>query len=76
MNKKDRNSLSGIFFENYVAAELVKAGYKLFYWTCKGNSEFEFVIEYDSTVLPQLMLKNQEVRLILWINLKIIINYL
>ena len=52
IDKKARNSLSGIFFENYVASELVKAGYKLFYWKGKGNSEFEFIIEYDSTVIP------------------------
>ena len=52
IDKKARNSLSGIFFENYVASELVRAGYKLFYWKGKGNSEFEFIIEYDSTVIP------------------------
>ena len=52
IDKNTRNSLSGIFFENYVASELVKAGYKLFYWKGKENSEFEFIIEYDSTVIP------------------------
>ena len=52
IDKKSRNSLSGIFFENYVASELVRADYKLFYWKGKGNSEFEFIVEYDSIVIP------------------------
>lgn len=52
IEKKSRNSLSGIFFENYVALELVRAGYKLFYWKGKENAEFEFIVEYDSTVIP------------------------
>lgn len=52
IDKKTRNSLSGIFFENYVAIELVRAGYKLFYWKGKENAEFEFIVEYDSTVIP------------------------
>lgn len=52
IDKKSRNSLSGIFFENYVALELVRAGYKLFYWKGKENAEFEFIVEYDSTVIP------------------------
>lgn len=52
IDKNSRNSLSGIFFENYVASELVRADYKLFYWKGKGSSEFEFIIEYDSTVIP------------------------
>ena len=30
----------------------MKAGYKLFYRKGKGNSAFEFVIEYDSAVIP------------------------
>lgn len=52
IDKNVRNSLSGIFYENYVASELARAGYKLFYWKGKGNSEFEFIIEYDSTIIP------------------------
>lgn len=52
IDKKTRNSLSGIFFENYVATELSRADYKLFYWKGKGDSEFEFIIEYDSTIIP------------------------
>ncbi len=52
INKNSRNSLSGVFFENFVASELVNADYKLFYWKGKGESEFEFVIEYDSNIIP------------------------
>ena len=47
-----RSSLSGIFFENYVAIELVNYGYKLFYWRGKGDSEFEFIIESESYIIP------------------------
>ena len=46
------NSLSGIFFENYVANELTNAGIKLFYWKGKSNSEFEFIVEHDSNIIP------------------------
>lgn len=52
LSSDGRNVLSGIFFENYVAIELVNFGYKLFYWRGKGESEFEFVIENDSSVIP------------------------
>ncbi len=41
-----------LFFENYVATKLINFGYKLFYWKGKGDSEFEFVIESESTVIP------------------------
>lgn len=47
-----RNTLSGIFFENYVAIELINYGYKLFYWKGKGDSEFEFIIESESYIIP------------------------
>lgn len=46
------NTLSGIFFENYVAIELINYGYELFYWKGKGDSEFEFVIESESSIIP------------------------
>lgn len=47
-----QNTLSGIFFENYVAIELVRAGFELDYWTGKGGGEFEFVIEDDGHIIP------------------------
>lgn len=52
IDKKTRNTLSGIFFENYFATELVNADYKLFYWKGKCDSEFEFIFEYDSSIIP------------------------
>ena len=52
IDKKARNTLSSIFFENYVSIELINAGYKLFYWKGKENAEFEFVVEYDSNIVP------------------------
>lgn len=52
LSNEGRNTLSGIFFENYVSIELVNYGYKLFYWRGKGDSEFEFVIESESTIIP------------------------
>lgn len=52
LSSDGRNALSRIFFENYVAIELVNFGYKLFYWRGKGESEFEFVIESDSSIIP------------------------
>ena len=52
LSNEGRNTLSGIFFENYVSIELVNYGYKLFYWKGKGDSEFEFIIESESTIIP------------------------
>lgn len=52
IDKDARNALSGIFFENYVANELTNAGIKLFYWKGKNNSEFEFVVEFNSIIIP------------------------
>ena len=52
IDRKSQNTLSGIFFENYVASELIAGDYKLFYWRGKEDAEFEFVIEYDSSFIP------------------------
>lgn len=46
------NTLSGIFFENFVANELVSKGHSLFYWRGKTSSEFEFIIESDNKIYP------------------------
>ena len=48
----DLNSLSGIFYENYVSTELSARGYNLFYWKGKRNSEFEFILDIDSRIIP------------------------
>ena len=52
IDKNSNNTLSGIFYENYVASELTIGGYKLFYWKGKNNAEFEFIIEYGSNIIP------------------------
>jgi len=50
---RDReNTLSGIFFENFVANELVATGQKLFYWKDKSSSELEFIVEADNKLYP------------------------
>lgn len=46
------NTLSGIFFENFVANELVAKEHKLFYWRGKASAELEFVIESDNKLYP------------------------
>lgn len=46
------NTLSGIFFENFVANELIAKGHKLFYWRGRASSELEFIIESDNKLYP------------------------
>lgn len=46
------NSLSGIYYENYMACELVARDIKLFYWRGKRDSEFEFILDLDGRVIP------------------------
>ena len=46
------NTLSGIFFENYVATELISKGFKLYYWKGKNNAELEFLIESNGEIYP------------------------
>lgn len=52
LSDNGRNSLSGIFFENYVAIELANVGLPLFYWKGKGDSEFEFIIQNEEYAVP------------------------
>ncbi len=42
------NVLAGIFFENFVANELVAKGHSLYYWKGKSTAELEFIIESDN----------------------------
>ena len=50
---KDKDSaFSGIYFENFFASELTARGYELFYWKGKRNSEFEFIISIQNTIIP------------------------
>lgn len=46
------NTLSGIFFENFIANELVAKGHKLYYWRGKASSELEFIVESDNKLYP------------------------
>lgn len=46
------NTLSGIYYENYIATELVARNQGLFYWKGKRDSEFEFLIDKDGQVIP------------------------
>lgn len=52
VSKDHENTLSGIFFENYVANELIAKGHKLFYWRGKSSAEIEFIIESNSKLYP------------------------
>ena len=46
------NTLSGIFFENFVANELIAKEQKLFYWRGKTSAELEFIIESNNKLYP------------------------
>lgn len=48
----EQGSLAGYFYENYVATELVSRSFKLFYWTGKRNSEFEFILDVNGHIVP------------------------
>ena len=45
------NALSGIYYENYIATELVARRYPLFYWKGKRSSEFEFIMNIDNSIV-------------------------
>lgn len=53
------NTLSGIFFENFVACELKSRGINLFYWKGKTSSELEFILERNSSLIPIDVKKNK-----------------
>ena len=46
------NTLSGIFFENFAANELIAKEHKLFYWRGKSSAELEFIVESDNKLYP------------------------
>ncbi len=52
ISSERENTLSGIFFENFVANELTAKGHKLFYWRGRVASEIEFIIESDNKLYP------------------------
>lgn len=52
LSSERENTLSGIFFENFVANELIAKGHKLFYWRGRVSAELEFIIESDNKLYP------------------------
>lgn len=52
ISSERENTLSGIFFENFVANELIAKEHKLFYWRGKATAELEFIIESDNKLYP------------------------
>lgn len=51
LSSERENTLSGIFFENFVACELAAKGHPLFYWKGK-NAEFEFILSSQNRLYP------------------------
>lgn len=49
---KEKSTLSGIFFENFIANELVARGHRLFYWRGRNTSELEFIVESNGKLYP------------------------
>ena len=52
VSSERENTLSGIFFENFVANELIAKEHKLFYWRGKALAELEFIVESDNRLYP------------------------
>lgn len=52
LSSERENTLSGIFFENFVANELIAKGHKLFYWRGGVSAELEFIVESDNKLYP------------------------
>ena len=52
VSSERENTLSGIFFENFVANELTAKEHKLFYWKGKNSAELEFIVESDNKLYP------------------------
>ena len=52
ISSERENTLSGIFFENFVANELIAKGHNLYYWRGKSYAELEFIIESNNKLYP------------------------
>lgn len=52
ISNERENTLSGIFFENFIAGELAAKGHKLFYWRGKACAELEFIVESANRLYP------------------------
>lgn len=42
----------GAITENYIAQELARHHYSLYYWTSEGSAELDFVIQHESAIYP------------------------
>ena len=42
----------GALVENYVAQELARCQYGLYYWTSAGKAELDFVLQHEDAVYP------------------------
>lgn len=52
ISNERENTLTGIFFENFVANELIAKQHRLFYWRGKALAELEFIIESNNKLYP------------------------
>lgn len=50
--KDRRNTLAGVFYENYIACEFAAKEIPLFYWTGKQTHEFEFIVYSGGKLYP------------------------
>ena len=48
----DNNTLSGVYYENFVACELKNRGIDLFYWKGKNDYELEFILNINNRIIP------------------------
>ena len=48
----NKNSLAGIYYENYISIELSARNFNLFYWKGKRDSEFEFILDLNGRIIP------------------------
>lgn len=52
ISNERENTLTGIFYENFVANELIAKEHRLFYWRGKASAELEFIIESNNKLYP------------------------
>lgn len=48
----------GALIENYVAQELVRQGYGMYYWTSSGQAEVDFILQYGNDEIYPLEVKS------------------
>ena len=46
------SDVEGKLFENYIATELIKAGFSPKYWRTRAGAEVDFIIEIDQKIIP------------------------